>query len=762
MVTRDAEFLQRLLAMFKVEAREHLNVISGELTRLEKGVAINRPETIEVMYREAHSLKGAARSVNLGDIVALCQAVEGVFSALKNGRLSLSPQACDLLHHTVDYCFRLVDGGQTPAAATTVVSDLIRQLDGLTAGREPAASAAAGGWVADQSTDPPLPIAENEMAAPRNRMVDADIAAPLDQETGSGPPAAATETVRIAVAALDALLLQAEEMVAVKIATAQRLAELQDLKTQFDAWKKERQRDLSFAITRTGAGSGQISTERFIPVFGAGLTALVRAAEDDQRASSSLIDTLLDDMKKTLMLPLSSMFEMLPRLVRDLARTAGKKAEVTTAGGEIEVDRRILQELKDPLIHLLRNCLDHGIESPAEREEKHKPAHGTIRIEVASRNGRVEITVADDGRGINIAGIASAAVKQALLAPEAVATLDDREALLLLFQSGVTTSPLITDLSGRGLGLPIVREKVEKLNGTVTVHTRRDQGTTFRLVVPLTLATFRGVLVRVADRLFVLPATNVERVARAARGEVQTVENRDTLVVDGRPIALVRLGDVLELKAAAARPPLDDPFVQIVVVGAAEKRMALVVDEILGEREVLVKPLGRQLPRVRNIMGATVLGNGRVAPLVNVPDLLKAAVNMAPPPAAGPAAAPVQSHSVLVVEDSITARMLMKNILEGAGYEVQAVVDGVEALAALRDREFDIVVSDVEMPRMDGFDLTARIRADNKLAALPVVLVTALESREDRERGIDVGASAYIVKSSFDQSNLLEVIGRLI
>ncbi|MBB5347909.1 response regulator [Desulfoprunum benzoelyticum] len=746
--------------MFRIEAREHLNVISIELTRLEKGGSRDQAGSIEIMYRETHTLKGAARSVNLVDIVALCQAVESVFSALKNGRMVLSPQAGDLLHHTIDFCFRLVDGKEAPVAAGTVVNDLIRQLHGLTAGSGSAAVAEAGKPVAGESAD--LPSVELERVAPLHPTPGPDVAEPPDQGAGSGPAAAGAETVRIATAALDALLLQAEEMVAVKIAATQRMTELQELQHQFDAWKKERQRDLSFTIPRTGSGTGQISTEQFIPTFGARLTALVRASEDDHRASASLIDTLLYDMKKTLMLPFSSLFEMFPRLVRDLARTEGKMAEVTIEGGEIKVDRRILQELKDPLIHMVRNCLVHGIESPAEREKKNKPVHGVVRIEVASRNGKIEIAVADDGRGIDLAGVVSAAVKQEMIAADAVAALDDREALQLLFRSGVTTSPLITDLSGRGLGLAIVREKVEKLNGTVTVHAGPEEGTTFRLVVPLSLATYRGVLVRVAEQQFVLPSSNVERVARIRWEEVETVENRETLVIDGRPLALVRLGDVLELKTAVVRQPVDEAFMQVAVVGAAEKRMAFMVDEILGEQEVLVKPLGQQLPQVRNIMGATVFGNGRVVPLLNISDLLKTAMKKAPSFMADPGETPVKSNSVLVVEDSITARMLMKNILEAAGYEVQAVVDGVEAIAALRSGEFDIVVSDVEMPRMDGFDLTAKIRADNKLASLPVVLVTALESREDRERGIDVGASAYIVKSSFDQSNLLEVIGRLI
>jgi two-component system chemotaxis sensor kinase CheA len=239
------------------------------------------------------------------------------------------------------------------------------------------------------------------------------------------------------------------------------------------------------------------------------------------------------------------------------------------------------------------------------------------------------------------------------------------------------------------------------------------------------------------------------------------VENRETLLLDGRPVSLVRLGDLLALKTAGDRQQTDNAPVQVVVVGSAEKRMAFLVDEVLYEQEVLVKPLGRQLSRVRNIMGATVLGNGKVVPLLNVPDLLKTAVKMAPSFIGGRAEVPEKKTSVLVVEDSITARMLLKNILESAGYSVKAAVDGIDAIAALKTRHFDIVVSDVEMPRMNGFDLTLKIRSDAKFSKLPVVLVTALESREDRERGIDVGANAYIVKSNFDQSNLLEVVGRL-
>ena len=342
--------------------------------------------------------------------------------------------------------------------------------------------------------------------------------------------------------------------------------------------------------------------------------------------------------------------------------------------------------------------------------------------------------------------------------------LSDQDALGLMFHSGVTTSPIITDISGRGLGLAIVHEKVEKLGGMISVDNEPDRGTTFRIVIPLTLATFRGVLVQVGEQHFILPSTNVDRVIRAEKKEIKTVENRETILMNGQVLSLIRMEEVLGI----AKPPIPestahDLFAHIIVLGSAEKRLAFLIDEVREEREVLVKPLGKQLSRVRNVAGATVLGSGKVVPILNIGDLMKSAVKAAAVPAGIPRVEiREKKKAVLVVEDSITARTLLKNILYTAGYDVKTAVDGVDAVSFLRTEKFDLVVSDIQMPRMDGFDLVKNIRGDKKLSELPVVLVTGLESSEDKRRGIDVGANAYIVKSSFDQSNLLDVIQRLI
>jgi len=312
--------------------------------------------------------------------------------------------------------------------------------------------------------------------------------------------------------------------------------------------------------------------------------------------------------------------------------------------------------------------------------------------------------------------------------------------------------------------LAIVREKVEMLGGTVFFETEKDVGTQFHMALPLTVVTFRGILVRSVGRDFVFPTMYVERVLRMNQDVVKSVENCETIELDGQPVSLVWLSEVLELSSESRM--LENPNrINLIVLDAEGTRIAFLVDAVISEQEVLLKPLGRQLSRIRNISGATVMGNGQVVPIINVPDLLKSASHIRSPKEGRiPVEIPefvARKRSVLIAEDSITTRSLLKNILEAAGFEVVTAVDGLDAFALLKTRRFDIVVSDVEMPRMDGFELVTKIRSDLKLSELPVVLVTAQASREDQERGIDVGANAYIVKSGFDQNNLLDAIGKL-
>jgi len=354
------------------------------------------------------------------------------------------------------------------------------------------------------------------------------------------------------------------------------------------------------------------------------------------------------------------------------------------------------------------------------------------------------------------------AVKQGILTAEGAARLPDAEAAPLIFRSGLSTAAFVTDLSGRGLGLAIVAEKVGRFGGSVSVESRKGEGTAFTLTLPVTLATFRGILVRTGEQLFLVPTTSIVRAGRARPGDLRTVEGKTTVDSAGRPVALVPLGEVLGVasrREGGRDQPQAPPYL---VVEGPEGVVAFLVDEVLGEREGIVKGLGSQLQKVPNLAGATLLGNGRVVPILDVPGLLRSAWSVRE--AAAPAAADPEARRkarVLVAEDSVTARSLLRNILESAGYEVKTAVDGLEALGLLLEGDFDVLVSDVEMPRMDGFELTGRVRQDRRLADLPVVLVTALASAEDRRRGLDAGANAYIVKGSFEQDSLLDAIRRL-
>jgi two-component system chemotaxis sensor kinase CheA len=751
----DNDFQKRLLATFKVETKEHLTAVSAGLIELEKaGDAEQRQAILEVVFREVHSLKGAARAVNMTGVESVSHALESVFAAMRRKPELPSPALFDLLHQAVDTIERLLLSLETDRGtiAPAHIRELVQCLQNAVAGTAPLPPTPASLLAEYQEN----PVPEKQSQA---------------------------DTVRIASGKLDSLLHQAEELVAAKLSALQRTIELDDIDATFVLWEKEwrktrparRKMDkIRQTATSRSLAAADVShltrllefldwNHAFVKSMQSKVHSLTKTSASDRHTLNGMVDTLLDDMKEALMLPFAIILEPLPKMVRDLARDRGKDAELVQEGSAIEIDKRILEELKDPLLHLLRNCVDHGIEKPDERQRKGKPARGEISVAATLLDSnRIEIRVADDGAGIDTARLLETAVKSGLTGADEAELLERGKLLEFIFTSGFSTSPVIDDISGRGLGLAIVREKVTNLGGAITVASEPQGGTTFTIVLPLSLSTYRGILVRAGEQLFVIPAPQVERCARTGNNAIKTVENRETVLLGNEAVSFVRLASVLGLPRSVRKGEEPDD-VRLFVLNNGEVRIAFGVEEILGEQEILVKGLGRQLSRVRNISGSTVLGTGKVVAILHPGDLLKSAVKVAAAPAATiPGKEAAVRKSVLIVEDSITARTLLKNIIETAGYETSTAVDGLDALALLRTEEIDLVVSDVDMPRMNGFDLTARIRASREFAELPVILVTSLDSREDRERGIEAGANAYLVKSSFDQSNLIEIIRRFI
>lgn len=759
MSTKEQDFLKRLRATFRIEAEEHIHDLSMGITELENlDEPIRRTEIVEGIFRNAHSLKGAARSVDLKDIEKICQPMESILAGIKRQETSLSPMLFDLLHRTVDSLSQMVSamGEEETSNSQLNVYELRRLLEEAARGDVPLSKTEQGQDLENQDIHVGEPQSVNLSVQ--------------DSKPKSAAEARMTETVRIPITKLDPLLLQAEEMIQTKLSAAQRAIELREILEELYSWKTESEQ------LKEKHGLHTLELPEWVDLRLAALTKKVRVArqsfEEDQQALQRMVDDHLKAMKQTLMLPVSILVEGFPRLVRDIAVEQGKDVELVIRGTELEVDKHILEELKVPLIHLLRNCVDHGIEKPKERANLQKSERSVITLAFSAIDSlNFEIRVSDDGAGINLEQLRAAAIKTGIVTAQTAEKMTSEDVVQLIFESGISTSSTITDISGRGLGLAIVREKVEKLGGSVTVETYVNAGTIFHLVLPLTMATFRGVLIREQEYLFILPLTNVERVVRIHRDEIKTVKNRETIRIDGKILSLVKLSNVLGLPARSDNPNEHVPkeqsatdYIPVLIIGLQDKRIGFQVDEVQTQEEVLVKGLGKQLSRVRNISGAAVLGSGKVVPVINIADLMQSALRpsaMGRPMAAADTT-PTATGRILVAEDSITARMMLKNILEASGYQVATAVDGLDAFTQLNDGEFDLVVSDVDMPRMSGFELTARIRNNKKLEKLPVVLVTALESRQDRERGIEVGANAYIIKSSFDQSNLTEVIGRLL
>jgi two-component system chemotaxis sensor kinase CheA len=767
MPTNEENLLKRLLATFKAEAREHIQAMASGLVELEKApTGEAQAGILDAIFRSAHSLKGAARTVNVTEIERVCQALESVFDALKRREFKPTAALFDLLYKVVTGLGQLLHSRETGLSVSPMphVAELVGSLENALT------------QIASPGPGKPLPVPPS---AP----------VPDVLQAGSRENPGIADTIRVSTAKLDALQLRAEELLLAKVAASQRAAALRRLQSRPSEWKKnwtklrvdvrklqqslERAEDnnsLSFASPHLPRIAQFLEWNlEFIESLDAELTDLAKTAEHDERSVVVMVDDLLDEMREVVMLPFSTLLDVFPLFVRELSREQGKEVDLVIRGGEVEIDRRVLEEMKDPLVHLVRNCLDHGLEMPGVRAGRGKPPCGKIVIDLLPKNGsHVELLIADDGAGIDAENVKAAALKLGLLTPDKEEMLTYRDALPFIFESGVSTSPVITNISGRGLGLAIVKEKVEKLEGALSVETVRGEGTSFRIILPLTLSRFHGIVVRVQKHLFIVPTRNVERVARVRKEEIKTVENREAITLNGKTLSLARMSEALELPPNASAPATDqsEAFLPALVLASANQRIVFLIDEVLEEREILAKTLGKQLAHVRNIASATILGGSKVVPILNVPELMKSAVRAGATAVAGPAL-PVKTaggrkKSVLLAEDSITSRALLKNILEAAGYQVETAVDGIDAFTKLRSADFDLLVSDVEMPRMSGFALTSKIRAEKKFADFPVILVTSADSRAGRERGIDVGANAYIAKSSFDQNNLLEVIRRLI
>jgi two-component system chemotaxis sensor kinase CheA len=469
---------------------------------------------------------------------------------------------------------------------------------------------------------------------------------------------------------------------------------------------------------------------------------------------SRSINDLQDRAMRTQMVPVSTITDQLHRAVRDLARAQGKDIRWETAGTDTELDRGVLQRLADSLTHLVRNAVDHGIEPTGEREQAGKPPQATLRLHAMQLGSDVIIVVSDDGRGIDPSSVEREA-RRLRIDTDGLA---DDELVELIFHPGLSTAELVSDLSGRGVGLDVVRTNVEAAHGRVEVRSVHGAGTEFRIIVPITVAVLRCLLVEAAGQTFALPFHRVLMTQARESSDAARAEGRPVVWVDGHPVPVNALGEALGLAAGEA------PSGPVVVLADASRRHAFAIDRLVGQRDVVVEALGPLVPHLPAVAGASVEADGSIVVVLDAPGLIQRARQSSPTGAlrASSGSALVHRRSILVVDDALIIRELQRGILERAGFDVRVATDGQQALAELARERSDLVVTDIEMPKMDGFALTEAIRAHPALLNIPVLIVSSRSSEADRQRGLDAGADGYITKSSFDEASLLAAVDRLL
>jgi two-component system chemotaxis sensor kinase CheA len=733
--------LTSFYAQFRDETADNLRLLSEVLLTIEQNTdADRRRSELDRAFRAVHTIKGSARMLGFDPIAQAAHALEHILGQVRQGQRTLDRSLTDLLLHGGDLIGRLVAHvPHIPPAESSAVEQFLQQLsstDTTTAFTPP-------------PSPPPSP-------------------APSSQPSDTEPPRTTRQTVRVRVDRLDRLFNLAGELVITQQwlgEVGQELYRLQETverqQRALQALEQELAR-LRFSQSQRQALDARINALREVQ---AAINDLAQRQSDRLDRHLARQQLLIKDLEQEVMavrlLPIATIFNNLPRLVRDLAAATNKQATIEISGETTELDRKVLELISDPLVHLVRNAVDHGIEPPEERIALGKPPTGLIRISATSLGNEVRIQIVDDGRGIDPERIRARAVALGMLSTERANQLDLQETLNFIFQPGFSTAPTVTEISGRGVGMDIVRANLLELGGQVRVDTTVGQGTTITLTIPLTLTTSRVLLVKVGSQILALPATTVSSILWVQRDQVQVIDGRPTIAYQQRTVALLTLADLVGITTST---PLIRQRVPALLINTRQQRVALLVDDLIDEREAVVKPLGPLFVRRPALSGAVQLSDGGLVLLINPLHLLESnqrqAISSSVP--GHPLPQPQRPARLLVVDDSFTTRELLRSILQSAGYEVTAAIDGADALDRLRSTTYDLVVSDIEMPRVDGFTLTSRIRRELALSDLPVVLITSLASEEHRRRGLEAGAQAYIVKSQFNQDSLLKVIQQLL
>ncbi len=796
-----------MLELFRLEAESQTEILSAGILAIER--LESNPQTIESLMRAAHSLKGAARIVNLDPAVHVAHALEDVFIAAGDGRMAVTAGDTDLLLASVDFLSDIAltedaGGGNWSARANQLVADLGRlvaagprvktstatppELPAAAPTPPPPAAGTAAAPVA-AAVSPPQGAADKSVpavAAPPAALTSAPPAKPPDTAPESPAPVPKASAAA-ASAATTATADDEERVVRVSAGSLSRLVglageslvEARQLRPFVDSLLLLRglQTELCDAVAavendlRTTSGAGpaarRVSVESLRQQAGHSLerlSQLIESFEAFAHRNEDLSERLHREVIFSRMRPLADGIHGFPRLIRDLSRQLGKQVRLELRGDQTGVDRDILDKLEAPLSHLIRNAVDHGMELPDERTAAGKPATGTITLEAGHRAGSLTIVISDDGRGIDVESLRKRIIDRQLVTQVVAERLSEAELLEFLFLPGFSTRNSVSEISGRGVGLDVVQTMVKAVGGSVRVATLPGRQTSFTLQLPITMSVIRALLVDVGGEPYAFPLPRIDQILTTPRDQLPTIEGRNYVDHDGTAIGLVHASDVLGVAQSPEQPDL----LPVVVVSDRGQQFGMVVDAFLGERDLEVRPLDPRLGKVPDISSASVLENGDPVLIIDVEDLVRSIDSLltgrglSPIDAAREELASSHVKRVLVVDDSITVRELERQLLQARGYQVDVAVDGMDGWNAFRSTPYDLVVSDIDMPRMDGIGLVTLIKTDAQRSHVPVVIVSYKDREEDRLRGLEAGATRYLTKSSFHDETFLDTIVELI
>jgi len=753
--------IKTFIPKFVDENRDRIQKLNRAILAFEKDAP--NLELLKEIMREVHTLKGTARMMGFVDIVTLSHKVEDMFVKVKEGDLQSTKGLYDIVFQALDMIANMVESKLKDVRSTTNVEEMCSRLEvvlrasGLP-GKEEVSQRKADEVVSE--------IAESKIVENKPPSV-----LPVEPE-GKGAasevniPQEGKKTIRIGLDKIEALYNHLVELIMTQMTFRQRYEDM----TKLNQYAKQ----LKTIKAETGADLGshesnnkklhQIITRynRVEDLFLREITRHADAYEADVVKLDAVTEGIRQQVMSLRMQPISTIFDLATRLVRDLSRQFNKEVDLVVSGTDVELDNNIIEILKAPLIHLLRNAIDHGIEEPSLRTSLGKKEAGVIALSAKQEGGDVLITVEDDGKGIDKERVKETAIHKGLLSEEEAKKVSDEEIYEIITKPGFSTSKIITDTSGRGVGMDVVKTVVDRLNGSLILESTKGHGARFILKVPATIALINVLILRVGNMTLAVPSAGVNSAVHIIGKDISTLEGKASAFIEGQTIPLIHMSDIFMLaKEERGR----DGRVPIIISRSDRGKIGFIVSEFLYEKEIVFQEFKGYLKRPRYFSGVATLGTGEIVLILNIQELVKARdlSGVSPITEVSKGVKPqVKKNAILVAEDSMITAELEKNILVNAGYEVDVAIDGIDAMDKLHGKKYDLLVTDIDMPRMDGFELTSKVRADKRLKDLPVIVVTVREKVEDKRKGIEVGADAYILKKEFDQSNLLNTIKRLI